>query len=405
MMSIAAFNALLKTLEEPPGHAIFVLATTEEHKVPLTIKSRCQQFNFRLLTTQEISGRLRWLAEQEGLTLDEAAVTMIAQHASGSIRDAESLLDQLVAAPGDRITIDRARTVLGTASNEAVSDLTAALIAGDGQGGLSIIHSALATGADARQFSRQMVSYLRQVLLIATAGHDLPFDLTAEQRAMMVKQAEEAKRSFLIEAVKRFNTAATIPTGSWQPQLPLELAFIELLPAQPSHVKSENVVATQVDLPGDNIKIEPEKVQSTPAVTLDDKPAAEEKKPEKPATLAGTPETVTLESIKAFWPELRERVGKRDSNLPALLASSKPLAAEGTMLILGFDYPILKEKFERKKQASDIVALELSELTGSKITLRTVVTDQYVPPVPQESINKDDFSALAQELGGVVSDQ
>ena len=119
MLSTAAFNALLKTLEEPPAHAMFILATTEEHKVPLTIKSRCQQFNFRLLTTQEIVGRLQWLADQEDLSLEPEAMTMIAQHGTGSLRDAESLLDQLVMEPGDTITLERAQTVLGTASRRS----------------------------------------------------------------------------------------------------------------------------------------------------------------------------------------------------------------------------------------------------------------------------------------------
>jgi hypothetical protein len=118
-------------------------------------------------------------------------------------------------------------------------------------------------------------------------------------------------------------------------------------------------------------------------------------------TTAGT----SLDSIKSHWPELRERVGKRDTNLPALLASSKPLATEGSILILGFDYPILKEKFERKKEAKEIVATELSELLQSPITVRTVVTEQYVPPATPETIDIEEFSALAQELGGVVHNQ
>jgi DNA polymerase III subunit gamma/tau len=102
MLSTAAFNALLKTLEEPPAHTIFVLATTEEHKVPLTIKSRCQQFNFRLLTTVEIAGRLNWLVGRETLAIEPQAVELIARQASGSLRDAESLLDQLVVSPERR---------------------------------------------------------------------------------------------------------------------------------------------------------------------------------------------------------------------------------------------------------------------------------------------------------------
>ncbi|MCZ7670235.1 MAG: hypothetical protein M5U34_25225 [Chloroflexi bacterium] len=116
MLSTAAFNALLKTLEEPPPHGMFVLATTEEHKVPVTIKSRCQQFNFRLLTVAEISHRLQWLAAQEDPTIEPEALNLIARQGAGSVRDAESLLDQLVITPGDTITLERTQMILGTAS-------------------------------------------------------------------------------------------------------------------------------------------------------------------------------------------------------------------------------------------------------------------------------------------------
>ena len=159
MLSTAAFNALLKTLEEPPAHAIFVLATTEEHKVPLTIKSRCQQFNFRLLTTPEIASRLNWLAAQEGLTIEPEAVQLIARQAAGSLRDAESLLDQLVVSPDDRITLERTQIVLGTATDAAVLALTDAWLDGDSAHGLVVIHDALGSGADPRQFARQMVAH------------------------------------------------------------------------------------------------------------------------------------------------------------------------------------------------------------------------------------------------------
>jgi DNA polymerase III subunit gamma/tau len=231
MLSTAAFNALLKTLEEPPPHAIFVLATTEEHKVPLTIKSRCQQFNFRLLTTPEIVGRLEWLVEREGLTVEPEALATIAQHGAGSLRDAESLLDQLVAAPGDTITLERAQKVLGTASSAAVKSLAAAWLEGDGAAGLQIIHEALATGTNPQQFCRQMVAYLRQLLLLQTAGPELALDVSTEEKTAMLQQAQRARREALIEAVKRFNEAALTSAISWQPQLPLELAFIQLLPA------------------------------------------------------------------------------------------------------------------------------------------------------------------------------
>ena len=410
MLSTAAFNALLKTLEEPPPHVIFVLATTEEHKVPLTIKSRCQQFNFRLLTTQEIIGRLTWMADQENISIEPQAITMIAQHAAGSLRDGESLLDQLVAAPEDTITLERAQMVLGTASDAAVSNLTDSWLNGDGAAGLNTIHQALGSGADARQFSRQMVSYLRQLLLLQTAGRDLPLDISAEQREIMGRQARQSGRQSLIEAVKRFNEAATTLYGSWQPQLPLELAFIELLPDLNSTASKSANSASLVD---DSAASEPGQMDNEEEITVVEgtvvpdpdfevQTASLPKEKESPESEIDSPSPISLKQVMNQWPQLREYTGRQDKSLPALLASCKPLATEGNALILGFDYPILKDKFDKKPQAAEIVAKALSDLLGGKCLVRTVVTDQYVPSPLTTEVDEEEFASLAKELGGVV---
>ncbi|MDX1614134.1 MAG: DNA polymerase III subunit gamma/tau [Candidatus Promineifilaceae bacterium] len=409
MLSTAAFNALLKTLEEPPAHAMFVLATTEEHKVPLTIKSRCQPFNFRLLTLDEITARLAWLVEQERLTVEGEALTMIAQHGNGSLRDAESLLDQLVAAPGDTITLERARLVLGTASNEAVGRLVDAWLAGDGGAGLDVIHQSLATGADARQFARQLVTYLRQVLLVQTAGDRLPLNLAADQVSMIKQQARRADRQALVAAVKAFNEAAKAQAGSWQPQLPLELAFIELLPhhgagsavtletpqSEPPAEREDSEVPQQAP-PRQQSEVEDGGGELNPEPT-----ALKESPPALNAEPLAAP-AVKLQAVKDVWSRLRDSVAERDRNLPALLASCKPLGAEGHTVILGFDYPILKDKFERWPQARDMVGDALSRLLGQKCLVRTVITAQYIPPADEATVQRRDFAALADELGGVM---
>ena len=414
MLSTAAFNALLKTLEEPPDHAIFVLATTEEHKVPLTIKSRCQQFNFRLLTTQEIVGRISYLAENEELTLEPEAVLMIAHHGSGSLRDAESLLDQLIVAPGDLITLERAQQVLGTASSDSVSALTDAWIVGDGSLGLSIIHDALASGADARQFSRQMVRYLRQLLLIKTAGSDLLIDAPKETQQLLANQAQRIERRQIIEAVKKFNTAANVSIRSWQPQLPLEMAFIELLPESGRQEQSEprTPIASESS-------VSPQAPETNAGLESEKEPSRASEEPEEVDQLVKEEETpvdhdveheeihglsISLEMVVGQWPNLRDVVSKQDRSLPALLASCKPLATEGKVIYIGFDFPILKDKFDRKKQAKEIVSRGLSQLLGTDCLVEAVVTSDFAAPSKPEVIDKESFSALAEELGGIVRD-
>ncbi len=399
MLSTAAFNALLKTLEEPPPHAKFILATTEEHKVPITIKSRCQQFNFRLLTVVEISARLAWLADKEGFSMEPEAQAMIARQGSGSVRDAESLLDQLVLAPGDEITLARAQMVLGTAADTAVSQLVDHWLSKDGAGGLGLIHEALASGADARQFCRQMVVYLRELLLLQAGGSDMPLDGTAEHKEIMLAQAQRAPRAGLIEAIKRFNEAALVPAISWQPQLPLELAFIELLPAEPLPMPTMPVAQTAVpQKPAAQPTKTPTRAKqpaaspTVPPTVLPTAPPSPTPSPQSPATTR-----LTLGAVTPHWREMLNRVEQVNRNLPALLTMGKPLATEGNTIILGFDFPIFKDKFDQNHDAVPVLSDIFSQLLGTKCLVRAVVTSEYTIP-----IQKEEFDALAQELGGVV---
>ncbi|MCB8962022.1 MAG: DNA polymerase III subunit gamma/tau, partial [Ardenticatenales bacterium] len=413
MLSTAAFNALLKTLEEPPAHVIFVLATTEEHKVPITIKSRCQQFNFRLLTVQEITSRLNWLAEQETLQLEPEALSLIARHGAGSLRDAESLLDQLVTAPGDAITLERTQLVLGTASAAAVSDLTAAWLVNDGPAGLGVITEALATGTDPRQFCRQMVSYLRLLLLLQTGGSQLQLDVPDQEREIMIVQAGQANRPALIEMIKRFNEASVTAANTWQPQLPLELAFIESLtgtagPAiSAAPMQAAPVAAPLPTRPAPASQPEPPPVAKAPV--SEDLPLV------SPAKVAPAPVAATqpkaapvadgdfsLAQVQAQWQGFMTRLGAHDRNLPPLLAMCKPLATEGSALVLGFDFPILRDKFDQPEN-KDAVANILSGMFGGNRQVKAVVTSDYTPP-QQPALSRDEFEQLANELGGVVTD-
>ena len=416
MLSTAAFNALLKTLEEPPAHTIFVLATTEEHKVPLTIKSRCQQFNFRLLTTPEIVARLNWLAAQEGLAVEPAAVELIARQAAGSLRDAESLLDQLIVSPDDRITLERAQMVLGTAPDAAVVAVTDAWLAGDSARGLAVIHDALGSGADARQFSRQMVAHLRQLLLLQ-AGGQLEVEGPVERKAEMLAQARRAPRRALLDAVRRFHEAALQPAGSWQPQLPLELAFLELVPE--GGIETKRLETGDWRLETEGHKGEGEKGRKGEGVQAS-APVRDAKEEAAPATAqspnlpisslkspVSNPQSppsespvLTLPAVAALWPEMVQRVGRQMKNLPALLAMCKPLALEGQTIILGFDYPLIKEKFDKTPGALDLVTATFRALSKTDCTARTVATSDYPLPIARE-----EFQALAEELGGVVRDE
>src|SRR5512134_2159994 len=227
MLTEPAFNALLKTLEEPPAHAIFVLATTDPQKVPATIVSRCQPFAFRRLTVAEIVSRLQELVTAEGLAAEPEALTVIARQATGAMRDAVSMLDQL-AAGDEKITVARAQAALGAGALRWVSDVVGALCEANAASGLDAINQAMDSGADARQFARQIVEHLRAVMLIKL-GDPALVDLPAEQCATFNAQAERLELDRLTRAIKLFNQASLDLRSGWQPQLPLELALIESL--------------------------------------------------------------------------------------------------------------------------------------------------------------------------------
>ena len=217
MLSTAAFNALLKTLEEPPPHAIFVLATTEVHKIPATVLSRCQRHEFRRLPVAEIVGHLQTMAKEEGIQAEDAALELIARQATGSMRDAISLLDQL-SSLGDEIKLAWAEEVLGAATSHSVLDLLDALQAADSAAGLAVIERALDGGTDPRQFARQLVEYLRGVLLMRM-GAEVGAELGAEEKQQMGAHAQGFNVPQILRTIKLFNEAALAARGAWQPKI------------------------------------------------------------------------------------------------------------------------------------------------------------------------------------------
>ena len=225
MLSTAAFNALLKTLEEPPEHVIFVLAATEPHKIPETILSRCQRFQFRRIPLEALVGRLDTIAKAESVDAEPQALEIIARAATGSMRDAISLFDQMAA--NGTITADYVRTMLGAERREVVQELLRAWIDQDLTEGLQLINGAIDGGADPRQLARQTADFLRGLLLMRLgAGHTWS-DPTDDERERLAGMASKVDVDRLVKAIRLFSDVASKQRAGWQPQLPLELAFVE----------------------------------------------------------------------------------------------------------------------------------------------------------------------------------
>ncbi|MGQ9668307.1 MAG: DNA polymerase III subunit gamma/tau, partial [Anaerolineae bacterium] len=227
MLSSAAFNALLKTLEEPPPHVIFVLATTEPHRVPATVISRCQRFDFRYVPASTIAAHLRQIAAAEGLHIEDEALELIAVHAAGGVRDALSLLDQLTAYGDAEIRAEHVRALLGIGSTELVARFVDALLSRDVRAGLEVIDTLVDQGVPLRQFNAELLEYLRGMLLVKAGGESRLLHMDPEASRRLAEQAKKLDLAGWARLVELFSQSAQGLKTSLQPQLPLELALVQ----------------------------------------------------------------------------------------------------------------------------------------------------------------------------------
>jgi DNA polymerase-3 subunit gamma/tau len=230
MLTPPAFNALLKTLEEPPAHAIFILATTEAHKLPQTIISRCQRFDFHKLPLEKIANRLALISAKEKIKISKPALELIALNADGCVRDGESLLGQIMSMEDKEITLEEVQTILGVTDIKAVGDLAGFLAEKNSAKAISHINQLAADGYDLVQFSKSMVNYLRKMMIIKVDGNLAKLaasELTKEQLEGIIKQGEQFSASDLAKLIHLFIQAGIETKSADFPQLPLELVVVE----------------------------------------------------------------------------------------------------------------------------------------------------------------------------------
>ena len=227
MLTTESFNALLKTLEEPPAHAIFILATTDAHKVPPTISSRCQRFDFRRVGPNDIVGRLQHVAKHENIQLSDGAAQIIAQQADGALRDSLTLLEQVTAFSAETISEDDVRLVLGTVSRELLLETMGAVVNKDAHAALSLVERATEDGVSFSQLTRDLTSYARDLLLL-TVGFDGNAALTQNERATRQTHAQSLGRERITRVVETLRASEKEMRQSTDHRLLLELALVRL---------------------------------------------------------------------------------------------------------------------------------------------------------------------------------
>jgi len=387
MLSNAAFNALLKTLEEPPPHAIFILATTEVHKIPATVLSRCQRHEFRRMGSPEIIGQLEKIVAAEKIKIETDAIALIARQATGSMRDAISLLDQL-SSMGEGVDLKLASDILGTATDLAVMELVDALADADSSRGMAIIQQTLDTGSDSRQLARQVIQYLR-MLLLQSLGASAETDLSQEEQSRLAEQSGKLSTRQILSAIRHFNHAANDAKDHWQPSLPLELAFIDSLAIEMQPNKS-TVGQEQKSAPAALAKN---------ASSSESSPPIEDPQPVKSKPAANTGAGLD----QAQWDQLKAAVRATAPNLAGLLNSCRMRELRGDQLLLGFASEVLKEKMEKEENVQALQEAIKSTL-GKEFSVESFVTSGKNASLP-EGVDSASMVATAVRLGGEIVDE
>jgi DNA polymerase-3 subunit gamma/tau len=388
MLSVSAWNAFLKTLEEPPAHVVFVLATTEAHKVPATIVDRCHRFDFQRPSLEQIAGVLRRVAAEEQIELPDPAVGMLARSATGSFRDALGTLEQLVTYGGNAVELDDVRDILGVADAELVLDTTEALVDRDPRAALLAVKRLSDSGRDFTQFMRDLSAHLRHLFVVQTLG-EVPdsFSVTAEHTDRLAEQAERFSQGEILRAIDFLAAAiAAVKDGS-EPRIQLEMALLKA--TQP-----------QADLSLQALMFRIEQLEARLGGGVPEQAAAAPTPPPAPArsapggpvaAVAAEPEAETnpvpvgavdVEQLQAVWPAVAEAVTEENGMLGAALGAARPMAVEGDRLIVAFppDAAFVKKKAEANR---DLVARALRGLTGHSLTVAYELREDARPAGPE----------------------
>ncbi len=427
MLSTQAWNAFLKTLEEPPAHVVFVLATTEAHKIPATIIDRCHRFDFQRPSLEQIAGVVRRVAEAEGISVPDPAVGMIARKAAGSFRDALGTLEQLVTYGGTEIALDEVLDALGVADARLILDTTEALLECDPRAALLAVGQLADSGRDYDQFVRDLAGHLRHLLVVQTLG-EVPdsFAVTAEHTDRLSSQAERLAPGDLLRAIDLLAAAiATVKDGS-EPRLALEVALlkatqpradqslqalmgrIDALEARleaggapaaspPSVATAQGSVAASGDRAPAGGGQRSHGVASPTAATATAAVAAVE--PELDSAAAAPPELDSdaaappdLERIKALWSGVADAVREQNGMVAALIAEAVPVTLEGHRLTVAFpaDAAFSKRKAEANRE---LVLAALRSLTGAALTVVFELSDadRDGPPVAARALGEEEL--------------
>ncbi|MFN2569598.1 MAG: DNA polymerase III subunit gamma/tau [Candidatus Dormibacteria bacterium] len=365
MLTTDAWNAFLKTLEEPPPHVIFILATTEPHKIPDTVRSRAQRFDFRRVAGAEIAAHLADIAAREGIELDAQAAALLARAGRGSVRDALSLLDQALATGERPVSVESVRRALGLADPAVVRDILTALGGGDGAGALRAAATAFEAGVEAQQLLRE-ISRLARAAAFGGIGFTAGADVEAEDAELCAELARAAPTEFWVDALELLGTTELNLRQPVDARLQVELCLLRLI-----HPSGQEVAP--ITGPGSVIGQQPT-VEGLAAEVAPPRPGTPAAPAESAVESAGEPAAIgagpaDLSGWTVAWPRYLEAMNRRDFMLGGLLNSCRPVRAAPGELVIGALYP-----FHLEQISVDAKMRLLTEVAGEVAGCPTTVT-------------------------------
>lgn len=386
MLSASAFNALLKIMEEPPAHVIFILCTTEIHKVPLTIISRCQRFDFKKVTGEQMLKRLQLVVEGEKKKVEEEVLKRIIVNSEGCVRDAESLLAKILSL-GDEISVDQAEIVLPRSDFESVSSFVAYLAENNPAAAIELINRLMDDGVDLVVFTDSLLEFLRQMLLVKTSGRleSYGIELSSDLSQILVSLSEKLNWAEIVEMIETISGKGREIRQSSIPQLPLEIAVIRIT-QKISRPKPDPALFAPPAGSKPPLKqaVNPPEAGQAPVMEKTVK-KTEEKNilPETPvleisAALAPEPAAYALDDVIAKWPQIVQQLVKTNFTLGSLLKISQPLKVDDHFLQIAVSSDFFRGRMESSNNRPVIEAAIEAEI-GQKILIKAVVSSNVQP--------------------------
>ncbi|WP_243300278.1 DNA polymerase III subunit gamma/tau [Bacillus litorisediminis] len=385
MLSVGAFNALLKTLEEPPEHVIFILATTESHKIPATVISRCQRFDFKRITIEDIVGRMKFVLHETGMDYDPLALPIIARAAEGGLRDALSLLDQAISYSDNRLRIEDALSVTGSVSQELFESITKEVIEQNTSAVLELVEKLLENGKDPVRFIEDYLLFLRDLLLYQAAPDISDVFKTIVVSDSFRQMAEQISFENVYEMIHILNQTQQDMKWTNHPRVYTEVALIKLCQLKKSVYTSENnslpswaeelmnqvsQLKYELDMMKENgVQISKEQGTSTPSKS---KRSARTKSSSvhiptgRITDILKNATKTDIQRLKSCWGELIEYLGNQQKrSQAALLNDAEPVAASSNAFVLKFKYEIHCKMAMDNPDFSSTIRSVLKKLTGN----------------------------------------